>query len=105
MFFYVLIKKTYYFQLTLSKPQFATYRLNPLVPAELELVPVDVAVLVLVKHQEHLLEPVRRHHVDVALVVPEQGPADQRELGQREPIVTGSRWKKKKNEIIKLQKR
>ena len=53
-----------------------TYRFDPLVPTELKLVPVDVSVLVLVEHGEHLVQPLRRHHVDVSLVIPEQRPTD-----------------------------
>lgn len=51
------------------------HRLDPVVPAELELVPVDESVGVLVEHAKHLLHPDRLHHVDVALVVAEQGAA------------------------------
>lgn len=66
-----------------------TYCFDPLVPAELELFAIDVPIFVLVEHGKHLLQPIRWYHVDVALVIPEQCPADQCELVQRQPIVSG----------------
>ena len=70
-----------------------TYRLDPLVPAELELLPIDVAVLVLVEHGKHLLQPIRRHHVDVTFIIAEQCPTDQRKLVQRKPIISAEKRK------------
>lgn len=49
-----------------------THRFDPVIPAELELVPVDEAVDVLVEHAEHLLDLSRLRHIDMSLVVAEQ---------------------------------
>lgn len=53
-----------------------THRFDPVVPAELELVPVDEAVHVLVEHAEHLLHLTWLCHIDVSLVVAEQRATD-----------------------------
>ena len=50
---------------------FITHRFDPVVPAELELLPVDVAVHVLVEHRKHLVDLALLRHVDVSLVVAE----------------------------------
>lgn len=50
----------------------STHRLDPIVPAELELVAVDESVHVLVENAKHLLHLDRFHDIDVSLVVPEE---------------------------------
>lgn len=67
------------------------YNFDPIIPAELELLAIDVAVVVLVKDHKHLLQLIVGHHIDVALVIAEQRAANEREFGQGQQIVAAKK--------------
>lgn len=65
-----------------------THGFDPMVPAEMELISVDVSVLIFIKYGEHLLQLIVGNDVDMTLVISKESATDESKFSQRQEVVT-----------------